>query len=108
MVMTQKEIDDFISIYRETYGVTLFAISGNKDITDDTYLYHFVDDIGIAIIINPNTKSFKFSTSIDVFKLSSDDFSPLDYPDHFRRNYLRFRKLVREMIDKEVIRNETV
>ena len=93
--MTESEINEFSKLYKEMYGWQLMARSGNKDRTDDTYNYHFVDDANICIIINPNNKGFSFHKIVDgVFKLKSGEFTPLDYPDHFNKNYLRFRKIV--------------
>lgn len=95
MVMTEQEINKFVQPYKEEYGWSLISRSGNGNITDDAYLYHFVDDANICIIINPVNKGFRFSKSVDIlFKLQSDEFTPLDYQDHFNKNYLRFRKIV--------------
>lgn len=95
--MTGKEVDEFVKPYKDNYGWQLVARSGDGDRTDDSYKYHFVDDLNMCIIINPNNKGFSFSKSVDfLFRLVSDEFSPLDYPNHFERNYLRFRKIVLE------------
>lgn len=95
--MTEQEVEVFAKKYKEMYGWTLIARSGNGNETDDTYLYHFVDDANVCIVINPVNKGFSFSKIVDfVFRLKSDEFTPLDYNDHFERNYLRFRKLVIE------------
>ena len=97
MNMTEREIDEFVKPYKENYGWQLRARSGNGNRTDDSYLYHFVDDANICIIINPTNKGFSFNKTVDwVFKFKSDEFTPLDYPDHFEKNYLRFRKIVLE------------
>ena len=93
--MTQAEVYTFVERYQNLYDWSLYSRSGNKNITDDTYLYHFMDDLNISITINPNNKGFRFTKIVDnVFKLSSDEFTPLDYKDHFERNYLRFRNIV--------------
>ena len=95
--MTKKEIDEFVKQYEDLYGWTLLARCGNDNNAYDTYEYHFVDDANICIIINPVNKGFRFSKNVDfLFKLKSDEFTPLDYEDHFIRNYLRFRKIVIE------------
>lgn len=95
--MTKKEVYDFIEPYEQQYEWQLVMRSGNKDRTDDTYRYHFVDNANIGIMINPVNKGFSFHKSVDsVFELTSCEFTPLDYPDHFERNYLRFRKIVLE------------
>lgn len=95
--MTEQEVNEFIKPYKENYGWQLVARSGNGDRTDDSYRYHFVDDANICIIINPNNKGFSFNKNVDwIFKLKSDEFTPLDYPNHFEKNYLRFRKIVLE------------
>ncbi len=96
-MMTREEIDAFVALYQEKYKWQLVARSGNGDKTDDSYLYHFVDDINIGITINPSNKGFKFSKTVDwVFNLQSGELTPLDYQDHFERNYLRFRKIILE------------
>ena len=93
--MTQSEVYEFIDRYIKIYDWYLCFRSGNKNITDDTYLYHFIDDLNISITINPNNKGFRFTKIVDnVFTLSSDEFTPLDYKDHFEKNYLRFRNIV--------------
>lgn len=98
--MTQAEVEEFSKSYKEQYGWTLFSRSGNGNHTDDTYLYNFIDDIGICITINPTNKGFSFRKIVDgVFELRSNEFTPLDYPDHFYKNYIRFRKIV---IQKEL------
>ena len=95
--MTEHEINKFIQPYEKEYGWSLVARSGNSSSgrTNDTYLYHFVDDANICITINPVNKGFSFSKTVDfLFKLRSDEFTPLDYPNHFEKNYLRFRQIV--------------
>ena len=95
--MTEHEINEFCHPYKEKYGWILFARSGNSNRIDKTYSYVFIDDANICITINPTNKGFMFSKSVDfLFKLSSDEFTPLDYKDHFEKNYLRFRKIVLE------------
>ena len=95
--MTEKEILEFVEPYKDKYGWSLIARSGNGNQTDDTYSYLFVDDANICITINPVNKGFSFSKRVDfLFSLKSDEFTPLDYQDHFERNYLRFRKIVVE------------
>lgn len=93
--MTEREIMDFVRPYKEKYGWRLIARSGNGNRTDETYNYVFVDDANICITINPMSKGFCFIKNVDfLFKLKSDEFTPLDYPSHFEKNYLRFRKIV--------------
>ena len=93
--MTKKEIDEFVKPYKEEYGWELMARSGNKEQIDDTYSYNFVDDANICITINPVNKGFSFRKIVDyVFELRSNEFTPLDYPNHFDKNYKRFRKVV--------------
>ena len=97
--MTEHEINKFVQPYKKEYGWSLVARSGNGNQIDDTYLYHFVDDANICIIINPVNKGFAFRKTVDfLFKFQSDEFTPLDYPDHFEKNYLRFRKIVLQRI----------
>lgn len=96
-IMTEKEVNEFVQPYKEQYGWSLYARSGNKDKTDDSYNYLFVDDANICITINPTNKGFSFSKIVDfLFQLKSNEFTPLDYPNHFESNYLRFRKIVIE------------
>ena len=94
-MMTENEINEFIQPYKKEYGWSLIARSGNGNQTDGTYLYHFMDDANICITLNPVNKGFSFSKSVEfIFKLQSDEFTPLDYQDHFIKNYLKFRKIV--------------
>ena len=98
MGMTKQEVNDFVKPYKDNYGWELIARSGNDNETNDNYLYHFVDDANISIVINPVNKGFSFSKVVDfLFRLKSEEFTPLDYKNHFEQNYLRFRKIV---IDK--------
>lgn len=93
-MMTKLEINEFVQPYERAYGWNLIAQSGDGE-HDDAYLYYYVDDANICITINPVNKGFSFSKKVDfLFELRSDEFTPLDYKDHFVRNYLRFRKIV--------------
>lgn len=95
--MTEQEVNEFAKPYKKNYGWTLISRSGNGNRTDDSYLYNFVDDANICITINPVNKGFCFSKVVDwVFQLKSGEFTPLDYEDHFKKNYLHFRKIVLE------------
>ena len=95
--MTEQEVESFAKPYKEKYGWQLMARSGNDSKSYDNYLYHFVDDARVCIIINPENKGFSFSKIVDwIFRLASEEFTPLDYSDHFEKNYLRFRKIVLE------------
>ena len=97
MPLTNKEIMDFAEPYINNYGWELMSRGGNDLNNLDTYLYHFIDDAGICITINPNNKGFSFSKNVDfLFRLSSNEFTPFDYKNHFIKNYIRFRKIVIE------------
>lgn len=95
--MNQQEIEAFVEPYKEKYGWSLIARSGNGGLEDADYSYLYVDDAGICITIDPVDKGFSFSKNVDfLFKLKSGKFTPLDHKDHFEKNYLRFRNIVLE------------
>lgn len=95
--MTEQEIKNIIQPYIDAYDWMLMARSGNGLGSISEYNYHYVDNKGICIIINPVSKSFEFRKSVDfIFELNSGDFSPLDYPNHFEKFYKKFRNVVIE------------
>lgn len=92
--MNEKEIYDFLKSYIVLYDFRLWSREGKAD-SGKEYSYRFLDDLGINILINPNNKGFSFSYIVDfVFTLNSYEFTPLDYKDHFDKQYMRFRKIV--------------
>ena len=49
--------------------------------------------------LHPVDKSFRFEKIVDyVFKFDSGTFSPIDYEDHFEKNYLHFRNIVEDKV----------
>jgi len=95
--MNEQEIKQFIKPYEEVYGWQLFARCGNGVQDSDTYSYEFIDDANICITINPVNKNFSFNKNVEfLFELKSNEFSPLDHPGHFEKNYLKFRRIVLE------------
>jgi hypothetical protein len=99
--MSQKEIYDFLEPYIDLYDLKLWSREGNPD-SGKEYNYRFIDDLGINILINPNNKGFSFSYIVDfIFRLESDEFTPLDYTNHFDKAYLRFRKIVEKYSEEK-------
>lgn len=101
--ITQTEIEAFFRKFIDKYDWRLVARMGTGNKTDDSYDYLYVDDIGISITLNPNNKGFRFLYTVDfLFKLKSDEFTPWDFQrddtdlTHFEKNYVRFRKVVKE------------
>ena len=95
--MSEQEIKQFIKPYEDLYRWQLYARCGNESQDFDTYLYEYVDDAGVCITINPVNKNFSFRKNVEfLFELKSNNFSPLDYPGHFEKFYLKFRRIVLE------------
>lgn len=91
--MSKKDIETILGKYVPDFRLVLRQ--GNPSEKDKEYLYVYTDDIGIYITIDPNDKSFSFSFIVDMlFKLSSENMSPIDYPNHFSKMYDKFRKNV--------------
>ena len=102
--ISEKDLRAMMDKYIKMYNWMLFArcSTENSGVTEerDTYAYSFIDDLNINILIDPVSKSFEFTKIVDnAFKLESGEFSPIDYPDHFERFYMKFRKIV---IEKEL------
>lgn len=96
--ISDTELKQFFQPYMDQYNWSLVTrSSGKQSIIDhmDTYDYSFIDDAGIMITLNPNNKGFRFMKIVGfLFKLTSDEFTPWDFKDHFEKNYMRFRNIV--------------
>lgn len=96
--MSEKELMDCINPFKEKYDWSLIARSGPAE-GGDKYLYIFIDDIGINIIVNPNNKNFRFEKIVDkIFFLKSPNMSPIDYENHFEKMYEKFRQSAKKFL----------
>lgn len=87
--MSEEEIRSLLKDYIDNYNWSLIARMGS---VNSEYDYVFSDDLGVSIVINPNTKSFKFSYFVDcIFTLQCPEASPVDLEGHFDNLYMKFR-----------------
>ena len=94
-IFSEEEIKKLMKPYSERFNLQMFCKQGTPVKGNDTTMYDccFMDDLNVSVIISPDG-NFRFERIVDLFKLSSQKMSPVDYPDHFERMYLRFRKTV--------------
>lgn len=91
--MSEKEMLDYLKPYEDAFGVHLWATSNGIEEGEDDY--HFMDDLGICITVNPKQKIFDFSAMIDsVFRLTSGRLGQFDNKTRFEGLYYRFRDVV--------------
>lgn len=76
----------------EKYKLTLW--STHKTSTGKEY--HYLDDFGINIIINPETKEFSLRWMIprSIFTIECPSCSPYDNEEHFDKIYNKFLQTV--------------
>ena len=90
--MNEKEIHDFLSEFKDSEFRYVLRQSNHLSGGDiEKYDLVYVDKNGIFVTVNPVDKSFYFKyVTNKMFVLKSGSFSPLDYPNHFKRNYINF------------------
>lgn len=92
-MMTEQEVKDIMKPYCEEFGASLVMRTGSGSGSTTAYNYVYVDELGANVIINPNDGSFRFDAIVDwLFKLTSNDMSPITNHKHFDGSYRRFRK----------------